>query len=133
MNRYKLREHTFKLLFLAEFYREEERAEQIQLYFEREELEGAGQDARNLVIAKYENVLEQVEVIDNRINTVASNWKTDRMGKVDLSILRLAVYEMDYDDGVPIGVAINEAVELGKKYGQDESPAFINGILAKLC
>lgn len=133
MNRYKLREHTFKLLFLAEFYNEEERAEQIELYFEREELADADRDARDTIICKYENVLENIEEIDNRINSVASNWKTDRMGKVDLSILRLAVYEMNYDENVPTGVAINEAVELGKKYGQDESPAFINGILAKLC
>jgi len=54
------------------------------------------------------------------------------MGKVDLTLIRLAVYEMKYDEDVPVGVAINEAVELAKKYGTDESPAFINGVLAKL-
>ena len=53
------------------------------------------------------------------------------MGKVDLTILRLALFEMLYDDGVPVSVAINEAVELAKKFGQTESPAFVNGILAK--
>lgn len=70
--------------------------------------------------------------MDEQIDKVASGWKTDRMGRVDLTILRLAVYEMKYDESVPVSVAINEAVELAKKYGQDESPAFINGILAKL-
>lgn len=133
MNRYKLREHTFKLLFLAEFYCEEEREEQVHLYFEREELAEADKNAKETIVSKYEQVLDKVTQIDHRINSVASNWKTNRMGKVDLSIIRLAVYEMDYDTNVPTGVAINEAVELGKKYGQDESAAFINGILAKLC
>ena len=54
------------------------------------------------------------------------------MGKVDLTIIRLALFEMLYDDEVPTGVAINEAVELAKRYGSDESPSFVNGILAKL-
>lgn len=63
---------------------------------------------------------------------MAEGWKTGRMGKVDLTLIRLAVYEMKYDEDVPVGVAINEAVELAKKYGTDESPAFINGVLAKL-
>ena len=53
------------------------------------------------------------------------------MGKVDLTILRLAVYEIVYDEEIPTSVAINEAVELAKKFGQDSSPAFINGVLAK--
>ena len=70
--------------------------------------------------------------IDEAIDAVAEGWKTGRMGKVDLTLIRLAVYEMKYDEDVPVGVAINEAVELAKKYGTDESPAFINGVLAKL-
>ena len=53
------------------------------------------------------------------------------MGKVDLTLIRLAVYEIKYDDEIPTGVAINEAVELAKKFGQDNSPAFVNGVLAK--
>lgn len=54
------------------------------------------------------------------------------MGRVDLTILRLAVYEMKFDEDIPEKVAINEAVELSKKFGGDESPAFINGVLAKI-
>ena len=57
---------------------------------------------------------------------------TKRMGKVELTILRLALYEIKHDDDVPEKVAINEAVELAKKFGGDDSPAFINGILAKI-
>ena len=70
--------------------------------------------------------------IDEKINQVAEGWKTRRMGKVELTILRLAVYEMQYDEEIPEKVAINEAVELAKKFGRVESPAFINGVLAKL-
>lgn len=133
MNRYKIRENAFKLLFLAEFYRDEEKQEQIDLFMEREELEEADRSSKDTILAKYNGVVEHLDEIDKKINEVASGWQTDRMGKVDVSVLRLAVYEINYDDEVPVGVAINEAVELGKKYGQDESAAFINGILAKLC
>ncbi len=65
------------------------------------------------------------------LNEKAKGWSTNRMGKVDLTILRLAVFEIKYDEEIPTGVAINEAVELAKKFGQDSSPAFINGVLAK--
>ena len=63
---------------------------------------------------------------------MATGWKVDRMGTVDLTIIRLAFFEMAYDEDVPTGVAINEAVELAKRYGSDESPSFVNGVLAKL-
>ena len=76
--------------------------------------------------------MELIPEIDEKINQVAEGWKTRRMGKVELTILRLAVYEMQYDEEIPEKVAINEAVELAKKFGRDESPAFINGVLAKL-
>ena len=75
------------------------------------------------------NVLDE---IDSLINEAAKGWKTSRMGKVDLTILRLAVYEMNYDPDVPVKVAINEAIEIGKRFGQDESAAFINGILGNI-
>ena len=67
-----------------------------------------------------------------QFNAVAKGWKTSRMGKVDLTIIRLAVYELKYEEDIPTGVAINEAVELAKKYGTDTSSSFVNGVLAKL-
>lgn len=67
-----------------------------------------------------------------RINEIAKGWTTKRMGKVELTILRLALFEIQYDEDVPEKVAINEAVELAKKFGGDDSPSFVNGILAKL-
>ena len=75
--------------------------------------------------------MEKLDEIDNMINTRAKGWTTQRMGKVEVAILRVAVYEMIFDDDVPVGVAINEAVELAKKFGQEESSGFVNGILAK--
>ena len=80
---------------------------------------------------KYENIVEHLEEIDASVNEKAKGWKTSRMAKVELSLIRLAVYEIQYDEDIPAGVAINEAVELAKKYGADSSPAFINGVLAK--
>ena len=78
------------------------------------------------------NASELIPEIDEKINEIAEGWRTRRMGKVELTILRLAVFEMKYDEEIPEKVAINEAVELAKKFGGDEAPAFVNGILAKL-
>ena len=83
------------------------------------------------VSEKYQKIQEKLPQIDEMINEKAEKWDTARMSKVDLTILRLAVYEIMFDDSVPTGVAINEAVELAKKFGQDASFSFVNGILAK--
>jgi N utilization substance protein B len=69
------------------------------------------------------------EEIDELINTHAKGWKFDRISKVDLSILRLALYEILYREDIPESVSINEAVELAKKYGGEKTSSFINGIL----
>ena len=84
------------------------------------------------VQSKVEKILDVLPELDKAIDGVAQGWTTRRMGKVELTILRLALYEIKHDDDVPEKVAINEAVELAKKFGGDDSPAFINGILAKL-
>ena len=86
---------------------------------------------RDSISSKYHKIAEKLEEIDNMLNERAENWNTARMGKVDLTILRLAVYEIAFDEDVPAGVAINEAVELAKKFGQDASSGFVNGILAR--
>ena len=81
---------------------------------------------------KITKIKEVLDTIDEAVNEAAEKWKTSRMAKVDLTIIRLAVYEMRYDEEIPVSVAINEAVELAKKFGTDESAGFVNGILAKL-
>lgn len=129
MSRRELREQIFKLLFRVEFNSMEDMAEQEQLFFEDED---AAKDEDAVYISdKYHKISEKLSEIDSQLNEKAQGWRTDRMNKVDLTILRLAVYEICYDDDVPTGVAINEAVELAKKFGQDASFGFVNGVLAK--
>lgn len=124
------REHIFKLLFLTEFYKEEELEQQEMMCITKG---FPMQNRKTLLISeKYEKIKENLQQIDGQINEAAKGWRTDRMGKVELTLLRLAVYEMKYDDDIPQGVAINEAVELAKIFGGDTSSAFINGVLAKL-
>ena len=77
-------------------------------------------------------ILGHLSEIDKLLSEVTQGWKLQRIGRVELGILRLAVYEIKYDEHVPDKVAINEAVELAKRYGGDESPAFVNGVLAKV-
>ena len=79
-----------------------------------------------------EGALSHKDELDKRIGTHAIGWSIGRIGRVDLSILRLAVYEMLYRDDVPTGAAINEAVELSKRFGGEKSPAFVNGILGAI-
>ncbi len=134
MGRREIREQIFKLLFRIEFNEEQEMAQQKELFFEPVE---GDEDSKfknkdiSEITEKFDLISAKVPEIDQLINEKASGWNTKRMGKVDLTILRLAVYEILFDDTIPTGVAINEAVELAKGYGQDESPAFINGVLAK--
>lgn len=129
MSRRELREQIFKLLFRVEFNAMEDMPEQEQLFFEDED---AAKDEDAVYISdKYHKISEKLSEIDSQLNEKAEGWDTGRMGKVDLTILRLAVYEICYDEDVPTGVAINEAVELAKKFGQDASFGFVNGVLAK--
>ena len=130
MGRRELREQIFKLLFRIEFNRKEDMPEQLQFFFEDDEKKVTEKD-QDYITEKYGKIVEQLPEIDRKINKLTTGWTTERMGKVDLTILRLAVFEVVYDEDVPTGVAINEAVEIGKKFGQDETPAFVNGVLAK--
>ena len=130
MNRRNLREQVFKLLFRVEFNSKEEMEEQCRLFLEHEELKITEEDA-DYIVGKYTAIHDKLNEVDAMINEKAKGWSTDRMGTVELTIIRLAVYEMRYDETVPEGVAINEAVELAKKYGQDEYAGFVNGVLAK--
>lgn len=130
MGRREQREQIFKLLFRIEFNEKEDMPEQLRLFFEEAEETVAESDER-YITAKYHNIMEKLPQIDALLNEKAEKWTTDRMGKAELTILRLAVYEILHDEEVPTGVAINEAVELAKKFGQDNSGAFVNGVLAK--
>ena len=130
MSRREMREQVFKLLFRVEFNPREEMPQQEAFFFEDEE--NAAAEKNNVQISeKFNKIIEKIDSIDQALNDKVQGWNTERMGKVDLTILRLAVYEITYDQEIPTGVAINEAVELAKKFGQDSSPSFVNGVLAK--
>lgn len=130
MTRREIRELIFKMVFRVEFHSEEEIPEQLRLFMDA--LDQASEKDRAYIEHKVEDLLAHLTEIDEIIDASATNWKTSRMAKVELTLIRLAVYEMKYEEGVPTGVAINEAVELAKAYGEDNSAAFVNGVLARI-
>lgn len=133
MSRREIRERIFKLLFRVEFYKTGDMEEQKELFLEDAEdfPENVSESEKREIIEKYDAVVAKLSEIDGMINEKTTGWSSRRMGKVDLAIIRLAVYEICFDEKIPTGVAINEAVELAKTYGQDGSAAFVNGVLAK--
>ena len=131
MSRSKLREKVFQLVFRVAFNDEEELAQQAEFFFGEEEQEGMTENEQRQIQEKFDAVVAKLSEIDAQIDEKSTGWNVGRLGKVELAILRLAIYEIVYDDNIPGSVAINEAVELAKKYAAQESPAFINGVLAK--
>lgn len=131
MGRHELREQIFKLLFRIEFNDIADMPEQVQLFLEDSESVRSKKDAA-YIEDKYQKILEKLSEIDGLINQHAKGWDITRMGKVEVAILRLAVYEILFDGDIPDSVAINEAVEIAKQYGQDNSGGFVNAILAKI-
>ena len=130
MTRSEMREQVFKELFLIMFYQEDEIDGQCEIY--KDNLSELSEADRDEIGERVKAVIPHIPELDAAIDSVSEGWRVKRMGKVELSILRLAAYEMKYDDQVPVRVAINEAVELTKTYGGEESFAFVNAILGKL-
>jgi N utilization substance protein B len=97
-----------------------------------EETPEVSEEDRKFISNRVDAIAEKIDEIDEAINKAAVKWTTDRMSKVDLTILRLAYYEMKIDEDIPEKVAVDQAIELAKKYGTDDSPSFVNGVLAKL-
>lgn len=130
MSRRELREHLFRMIFRKEFHDQIELNEQINFYFE--ELEEPKDKDLIYLRDKFNKIIEKLDEIDACIEEESSGWKLSRLGKIDLTILRLATYELLFDEEIPTSVAINEAVEIAKVFGEDQSPSFINGVLAKI-
>lgn len=130
MNRSAIRENAFKLIYSLEIQKEENIEEQIELFFESNEIKD--DEAKNYIkdaILGIEKNKE--EILSNIEKNLKEDWKLSRISKMDLSILELAIYEIEFNK-IPYKVAINEAVELAKKYGEDKSKNFVNGILASI-
>ena len=130
MSRRQIREQIFKLIFRVEFHSEEEIPEQFRLFMDT--MEDEREEDRIYIHDTVRDTVDHLEEIDGLIDANVDSWKTDRMAKSDLAIIRLAVYEIKYEDAIPDKVAINEAVELAKLYGEESSPAFVNGVLARI-
>lgn len=130
MTRRELREQIFLLLFRVEFNELSDMPQQMQMFLEDDETVRT-ESEEAYIAGKYDRIMEKLSSIDAQIDEKAENWDVARMGKVELTVLRLALYEMQYDEDVPVSVAINEAVELAKKFGQDNSGSFVNAVLAK--
>lgn len=131
MGRHEQREQVFSLLFRVEFHQPEDMPRQIRLFTENNEAVTSTKDA-DYIEARAEAVIGRLEEIDKIIDDNTEGWDHTRMGKVELAVLRLAVYEIRFDEDIPDSVAINEAVEIAKKYGQENSGGFVNAILAKI-
>jgi N utilization substance protein B len=138
MTRRQLRESIFKVLFRVEFNTKQEWEEQLDYFLE--ELvspaeEEDQQEVADLDVAyirqKVKDIYSRIEAIDTVISEHTEGWNLNRIGKAELAILRLGVYEIMYDEDVPQGVAINEAVELAKLYCAEDAKGFVNAVLAK--
>ncbi|MBR4086019.1 MAG: transcription antitermination factor NusB [Lachnospiraceae bacterium] len=130
MGRHEQREQLFKLLFRVEFNSPDDMPEQVKLFFQDDEIQYT--DAvMEAIQSKFAEIQEKLGEIDEMLNEKAEGWNVARMGKVELTVLRIAVYEMLFDEEIPETVAINEAIEISKKYGQAASGSFVNAVLAK--
>lgn len=133
MNRTAIREQAFKLLYSIEIQNKktiEEQKEQMDLYFESNNIEN--KNAKEYIEDAILGIEKNKEEIKLQIEkNLKSDWKIERISKIDLAILKLAIYEIKYKE-IPFKVVINEAVELAKKYGEDSSKNFVNGILASI-
>ena len=130
MTRRALREQIFKLLFRAEFNTPDEMPEQEKLFFESGDLTVTPED-QAYITDKVGRILPEIPAMDVRLEKSIEGWSLKRIGKVELTILRLALYEIEKDDDIPAQVAASEAVELAKKFGQENAGAFVNGVLSK--
>lgn len=130
MNRSTIRELTFRLIYSIEIQKSTNIEEQIDFYIESNNIEdkNAKEYIRDVVLGIETNIEDITKLIEKHLK---SDWKIDRISKIDLSLLKLAIYEIKYKE-IPYKVAINEAIELAKKYGEDNSKNFINGILASV-
>ena len=133
------------MLFRYEFHKSDELLDQADLYLEP--LQNISEDDFELFDKKmkslkpgdleslkdrYNNIVDKLPEIDATLSEISSGWTLSRMGTVDLTVMRIAIYEIKYDEDIPGEVSINEAVEIAKKFGEDSSGSFVNGVLAKL-
>mgnify|MGYP002423155126 CR=1 FL=1 len=129
MNRSQMRELTFQLLYQIEIQKEINE-ETIEIFCENNQIEN--KEAKKYITNIINGIVEKKEEINKLISkNLKSDWKIERITKINLALLKLSIYEMMYN-GIPYKVAINEVIELAKKYGDESAPNFINGVLASI-
>jgi len=129
MSRKKARDNAFKCVYELEFGRDENLEKILNNCYEENDNKP---DEKEYIKAVLKGVKENLEEIDGIILSKLKNWSLDRIAKIDLAILRLAVYEIKYMEDIPEKVSANEAVELAKTYGNNDSKSFVNGVIAKV-
>lgn len=130
MLRSQVREEIFKIMFRYPFVEDGEMEEQVSLSLE--DLEGKSEDNINYIKGKVNDILEHISVIDAKIEECCEGWNLNRIGKAEITIMRIAVYELMMEEEIPNKVAINEAVELSKIYCDEDAKGFVNAILGKV-
>lgn len=128
MRRTEARELFMQMLFQMEV--QNDYSNSIKTRFEKEKLEDSNQ--KDYFDEMYQLVTQHLQDIDQLIEECSNNWKINRLAKVDLAVLRLSIAELLYRHDIPNSVSINEAVDLAKKFGSDDSGKYINGILGKI-
>lgn len=130
MLRSQIREEIFKILFRLPFNSKEEMKEQTE--YSIEELEGKSEKNIIYIREKVDKIIQNIDAIDNKIDECCEGWNLNRIGNAEMAIMRIAVYEIMLEEDVPSSVAVNEAVELSKKYCDDEAKGFVNAVLGKI-
>jgi len=128
MGRKQAREGTMKLIYQMEV-NDDFSEEALSLFFENFPFD---QSEKEYIIDAYNKIKDNIEEIDNLIENTLEGWKINRLAKIDLAILRIALYEILYRNDIPVEVSINEAIETAKKYSSEDSYKFINGVLGSI-
>ena len=129
MNRSQAREQAFKLLYQIEIQKEIT-DEDIEIFFENNQI--TSKEAKEYIKDVVNGIQKNSKEISQEIEkNLKQDWEIDRVSKINLALLKLAIYEINYKK-LPFKVVINEVVELAKKYGEETSKVFINGVLASV-
>lgn len=129
MSRKKARDNAFKCVYELEFGMNENLEKILENCYEENDNKP---DEKDYIEKVLKGVKENLKEIDDIILSKLKNWSIDRIAKIDLAILRLAIYEIKYMEDIPVKVSANEAVELAKTYGNNDSKSFVNGVIAKV-
>ena len=132
MSRTTARELALKIVFEFSFQDEDAKTLYERYIESQEEINSVDEEDEKFILDLIEGIKTNLTSIDEKIKAHLKDWNIERVSKIDLAILRLAIYEITYREDIPFKVSVNEAVELSKQFGVDSSPSFVNGVLAEI-